>query len=221
MNRGRLRDLVRKRLGETTTAFWTDQELNDWLNDAGHQVAYDSKCIRAKGYMTSDPNQEYSVSAIFPDYLSVTEVYFYQDADTWYKLTKTTRDLLNFNQPGWKSAPASVPQEYYWDREEDVLGLNPKPNDLNQGVDYIEVYYANDFTDMSGDTQPPGGIPEPLQLAMIDFVVATGYETRGWGDKANDAWQKYSTRVRNYMIERDKENNVDDESLVMRNYRNR
>lgn len=219
MTRTRIRDLIRKRLGETTASFWTETELNDWINDGMRDIAYRTKCVKKDGTITTTSSQEYTVSSSFPNYIAVLEVYMYQDATTWVKLTKTSRERLDREQAGWKSADSSVPQEYYFSKEEDVLGLYPKCNTLNQGTNYLEVYYADDSTDMSSDSDTPTNIPFALQLAIVDFAVATGYETRGYGDKANDAWGKYSGRTRGYEVERDREAMVDDE-LVMKNYKN-
>lgn len=222
MNRGRIRDFIRKRLGETTAAFWTDQELNEWIDDSGYAVADDTKCIRTEGYITTVEDQmEYTTSTYFPTYLSILEVYMYQDATTWVRLEQTDRKRLSREYAGWKSADASVPWKYYWDKEEDVLGLYPKPNSTNAGTNYLQVYYANDYTPITDDGVTPAGISDALQLAMIDWVVASGYETRGWGDKANDAWSKYNQRTQRYMVKRDTEKQEDEEAVVMKNYRNK
>ena len=220
MTRTRIRDLIRKRLGETTASFWTPTELNDWINDAGHQVAEDTKCIKKNGKLTTvTDTSEYTVSSTFSTYLAVEEVYMYQDGTTWVELEKTSRKRLNKEQRGWKSANTSVPYKYYWSKEEDALGLYPGPNSSNVGTDYVEIYYADDYTDMTDDADSPASIPHELQMAMVDYVVATGYETRGWGDKANDAMGKYGTKIQKYAVETLKEDDEDDDE-VMKNYRN-
>ena len=33
MIRGAMRDLIRKRLGETTASFWSEEELNEWIDE--------------------------------------------------------------------------------------------------------------------------------------------------------------------------------------------
>ena len=219
MTRLRIRDLIRKRLGETTAAFWTDVELNDWINDSGHDIADKTKCIRTNGYITTvESTDEYTLTATFPTILSVLDVSFYQDGTTWVKLPLTTRLTLDSTSTGWRSAPDSVPNQYYTSREEDLIGLYPKPNSNNVGA-YLRVWYARDYTDMIDDANVPTGIPFSLQEAMIDYVVFTGYETRGWGDKANDARTKYLERLQGYMIQRDLEQQEDDQD-VMKNYRN-
>ena len=66
MTRQNLRDLIRKRLGETTAAFWTDVELNQYINNAGHDIAYNTKCIKTDGYMDTDGSGLYTLSDSFP-----------------------------------------------------------------------------------------------------------------------------------------------------------
>jgi len=61
-------------------------------------------------------------------------------------------------------------------------------------------------------------VPEYVQPAIVDYVVANGYEQRGFGDKANDAWQKYYSKIHDYQVERNREK--EDEDIVMKNYRN-
>jgi hypothetical protein len=221
MTRLRLRTLARKRLGETTASFWPDSELNDWLNDAGDDVAEKTKCLKSTENMTTIEDQaEYVPSTEFPGYLSIDEIYLYRDGKKWERLEKKDRKRLTLENPAWKSVDASTPQYYYWDEELDVLGFYPKPNEDNAGTDYVEAYLSIGFTAMTQDTETPVITSKNLRLAMVDYVVATGYESRGWGDKANDAWGKYFKRVHNYLVGRDTEENDDDEGIVMKNYRN-
>jgi len=218
MTRLQLRNLIRKRLGETTAAFWTDVELNQWIDNAGHDTAYKLKYIKRNGLMDVTSASEYALSGVFPNWLAVLRVYHY-DGTNWNKLKQTNEDRLDVEQEGWKNAVPAIPQHYYADRERDVLGLYAPPNDVSQGIGRLQIQYANDFTDLTGDGELTG-IPWGIQLAMAEFVVATGYETRGWGDKANDAWGKYTAKLQHYHVERDTEKQVDDEGLVMKNYRN-
>lgn len=219
MNRQQIRDLARKNLGETTAAFWTDSELNLYINLAGQDIADKTKCIRTNSYLTTVANQaEYPLSANFTDILSILELYFLQDGLNFQKLIATSRTRLDLEHPGWMSAEAGTPFEYYEDMEEDTLTLYTKPNSLNAGTDYARVFYAKKFTDLTADSQTPAGIGNDLQLAMIDFVVAYGYQQRGWGDKSNDAWQKYFVRLKEYITERKRER--EDQEIIMKNYRN-
>jgi hypothetical protein len=113
----------------------------------------------------------------------------------------------------------SVPRDYYWNREEDLIGLDPPPNDLNAGTDYIRVYYAKRHVDISGDADIPAIPEEILHLSVINYAVAVGFEDRGWGDRANDNWTKYFTKIKDYKAERGRER--EDEEIVSMNYRTR
>ena len=248
MIRSAIRDLARKRLGETTTAFWTDAEINDYINLGAKDLAQRTKCLRSKvtissvsvaasSAVSSAASNEYTISDSISNFFAITEMAFMQNGTDTVKLTPTTRESLDLTVTGWRSlvgrtlatttgtaqvttynyaANPSVPTHYYWNREEDIFGLYPPPNDDNEGA-YITAYYTYNHTDMTADSQSPT-IPEPLHLGVVDFAVATGYDTRGWEEKANDAWQKYFARINDYMTERRVER--EDEEIIMKSYRN-
>jgi hypothetical protein len=218
MTRKQIRDLTRKRLGETTSAFWSDVELNDWINDGGRDVCYRTKCKRTDGYLTTSSGVgEYSLSTYFPALLSIFRIYFYQNGSSWQKLDPTTEEELDILHPGWKSASSGVPTEYFYDLKLNRLGFYLKPNSSNAGTNYARVYYAEDFTNITDDNTEPN-IPEFLHVAISDHVVAYGFEQRGYGDKANDAWLKYFSRLREWRTESDRER--EDEEIIMKNYKN-
>ncbi len=218
MNRLQVRTLIRKRLGETTAAFWTDTELNTWIDDGCDDIAFRAKCIKTNGKMTTTASTaEYSLSTYYPNLLAVLEVYYYLDGSTWDKLEPTNRTELDIEEPGWKSAAAGTPDRYYWDKEENILGFYVKPNSTNAGTDYAQVYYAKKHTAITDDTSAID-VPVPLHNAIIDYVVAMGLDTRGWDDRASAKRQEYFSRLRDYQIERGRER--EDDTIIMRNYRN-
>ena len=249
MDRGTLRDRIRKKLGETTSAFWTDDEINDYINDGCRDIAFRTKCIRDNVYYsTTDCTQtsavapatgtsgtsEVSLISIASDIYSILEVYFHEDGANWVKLDPTSRTELDIENPGWKDAVGytyvdgtttyynyggepGTPIKYYWDREEDLFGWW-LPTDAEQTTtNNMRIYYCKQHANLSGDTDEPT-IPEPLQLAIIDFGIAQGLEDRQWLDRGNDRWDKYFSRLNAYMTERNRE--VEDEDLIMKNYRN-
>lgn len=220
MNRGQIRTIARKRLGETTAAFWQDPELNDWINLAAKDAAEKTKCLQENGYITTIENQSEYVLATegFSTLIAVINVYLYQDATTWQKLKKTSRDELDIINPGWLSYDAGTPAQYYWNKEEDILGLLSKPNSTNAGTNYLRLYYAVSHADMTQDTNVPT-IPADLHLALVDYVVSLGLESRGHRPEATEALTKYTMRLKGYIVRRGQEDE-EDQDIIMKNYRN-
>jgi hypothetical protein len=110
-----------------------------------------------------------------------------------------------------------VPTQYYWDRERDLFGIWIPPDTLNATSSNVHVYYWQKHADINDDAESPT-IPEPIHQAIVDWVVYTGLDTRGWGDKANDAFSKYIAKINDYITERRRER--EDEVIVSKNYRN-
>lgn len=245
MNRQQIRDLVRKKLGETTGAFWTDTEINGFINDACRDASAMTKCLKDVALIsTSDctanttvaGTSETSLLGIDENLYSITEVYFNSD-NKWSKLTPMAIVELDIDYPGWRDAigrtytdPSTgditynyaslpgIPFIYYWDKELDILGWYPPTDTDNTTSDNMKIYYTKKHADILADTESPS-IPEPLHISLIDFCCATGYETRGQIERANDYWNKYRQRLLTYMTERNKEKEDDGLIQMRTNYR--
>jgi hypothetical protein len=243
MIRSDLRDRIRKKLGETTSAFWNDTEINDYINDGARDLAFRTKCIRGNTFVStqdatantvSAKDHEISFASIDPDIYAILEVYFHQTNEQWVKLIPTNRTELDIDFPGWKdsigrtnpdtvpitynfASEPGVPTHYYWDREEDLFGWWLPTSTAETNANNLRVYFMKQHVNLSGDSDEPQ-IPEPLQLAIIDYGIAQGLEDRGWQEKANDRWNKYFSRMKDYMMERCREQ--EDEDLIMKNYKN-
>lgn len=220
MTRSKIRDMARKRLGEVSGVFWSDTELNSWIDQAGSDVAFKTKSIKTDGYMTPvESTADYALSAVFPNLLAVLELYYKISGTTWKKLDPiANREDMDFRFPGWMNVEAGTPNYYYWNKEEDKLMFFPKPDSTNAGTNYSRVFYARTYTAITDDAISPA-LPEPLHLAIVDWVASLGYETRGYGDKANDAMAKYDARIQKYLVETRREK--EDDEIVMKSYRRR
>lgn len=247
MTRQQLRDMSRKALGETTSSFWTDTELNTYINVGCKDIAWRVKCLRTSATLgaiscssstVSLKSNEYSITSYFPTAFAINEMYFKVDGQRFIRLEPTTREELDVENNGWQSltgytlvvtsgtaavthynysSQVGTPIKYYWSREENIFGLYPPPGDEQEGSDYIKVYYAYDHTDIASDSDSPT-LPSGIHLAVVDFVVARGLEDRGWGDRANDFWGKYYAKLKDYGVE--KKNEREDDEIVSKNYRN-
>jgi len=333
MTRGEIRDIARKRLGETTSAFWTDTELNTYINLGCKNIAWRTKCLRDVGYInvaSCDPNSTAAVttewvisSDLDTNAFAINEVYFKRENTTYRRILPAAREELDVETEEWQSlvgytnildagtnlsftgsglddmtfggtysgdaaseilyrvvidatgtpdtfewfkggvsqasgvsitgsaqslsdgftvtflattghtvadywewgsptitynynSQTSEPLQYYWVYEEDVFGIYPPPSDLHDGAP-LKIYYSKDHIDMSADSAVPT-LPINLHLAAIDYTVASGLEDRGWGERANDHWNKYIKKLQDYGIEKGKQR--EDEEIIMKNYRN-
>jgi len=248
MTRKEIRDLSRKRLGETTQAFWSDAELNNYINLGCKNIAWRTKCLRGIGYIniqSCEPNTvaeaktEFSLTNLDPNIFAVNEVYFKREGKDYKRLEPTRRPDLDAESEEWQSlvgytytdlgsgiitynkdSETSEPLQYYWSREEDFIGIYPPPNDQHDGAP-LKIYYSKDHIDIAdgttGDAESPT-LPINLHLAAVDFTVATGLEDRGWAERANDQWNKYMTKLKDYHVE--KQNEREDDEIIMKNYRN-
>lgn len=246
MTREEIRDIVRKRLGETTAAFWTNTELNTYINLGCKDIAWRTKCLRdnttfgsiscASSTVSEKSNEYVTTTVVDADCYAITEAFFKTEGEDYRRLKPTTREDLNQQNPAWQSlvgythtntssgvvtynytASPSTPTHYYWDREENVFGLYPPPNDDQASADGVKVYYTYKHTDLSSDSASPS-LPEPLHMAVASFCVASGLEDRGWGDRANDFWEKYFSKINDYRVET--RNEREDDEVIMKGYRN-
>lgn len=276
MTRQEIRNLARKRLGETTTSFWTDAQLNTWINDGGYDLAFRTKSIRSNTtFNTTDGQIEYTIStSVATNVLAILDVWFKVTSNTWTKMDLFPREEMDTRYPTWRSTSSGTPSKAFFDIEDDVLGLHAPPGaspsytaatiafvastpatitdsasafvteefaagqtltvtgtTSNNGTYTIasvvvgaitlvsgdtltaeasgsqftltstlqaRVYYAEEYTALTADSGE-SGLPEFLHLAQCHYVVATGQESRGWGDKANNTWQMYENAISRYL----------------------
>jgi len=221
MTRSEIRQRARKKLGETTGVFWLDTEINGWMEDAQKDIVWRAKLKKSQGtFTTLTDTSRYTVSAILPNCLRILgKVWIYDSSDLkWHKVNYITEEALSQEYPDWPNALAARPFLYAEDMDKDYFELYPKPYTPCVGTNYVRADYCSMPTPMANDSSSPDlDLKGILHLAVIDWVVATGFESRGYGDLANDHWSKYFDKIKSYLIEK---SSKADEELVMQNYRN-
>lgn len=220
MNLGTLQSLVYKKLGDTTGSFWTPAEIVAYINEGIQDISYRTKSILTDTTFNAVTDQgSYPLQANLPLCWAITELYFYNiQTLKWIKLRSTSRTELDETNPGWLSAPSALPNQFWWDRELDEIYLYPPPQAAYISTECVWAFYAIMSTDLAHQTDIPQ-IPQPIHLAIVDYAVAVGFETRGWIDKANDAYGKYYNRLKEYEVERGRER--EDDQIIMKGYKNR
>lgn len=215
MNRQEIRNKARKKLGETTAAFWTDSEMNTWIDDACDDIAMRTLCLRSSTLLTpTESLAEYTLTSQISDVLAILDEQFYMDAANWDRLEPTTREELNRDYPGWKNADDGTPIMYYWDLEDNVHGLYPPPNSTNAVTEYWQVFYAQRHTDITGDTAAID-IPLELHKAIIEHVVATGLESRQSREAAAFHWTLYEKYINMWTARKDYNRYLDDDIIMV------
>ena len=223
MNLLEIRTLARKKLGETTAAFWTDTEINTYINLGCSDIAERTQCLVKHGYIsttaviqntTATIESQWTASVEFEKFLGIKDVLFHQDGENWQRMIPKFRTDLDAEFDGWrdavgifdannliynKNAIPATPLWYWWDFQEDLIGIYPPCDASNATTNNLHVIYFHDHTDITADIDVPT-IPKKLHLAIVEFAVATGFETRGLQDKANDAWSKFFKRLEEYHI---------------------
>lgn len=214
MNRQEIRNKVRKMLGETTEAFWTNAEINIWIDDACNDIAMHTLCLKGNATLTSVVNTaEYTLSSQIADVLAIVSEAYYMDGSTYEKLQPTTVEELDFDYPGWRSASAGTPFKYYWNLQENIHGLYPKPDATNAGA-YWLVKYVKRHANISSDTETVD-IPLELHPAIIEQVVATGLETRGQREQAGYHLAKFTQMLVRWKAVNSFNQQLDDDIIMI------
>lgn len=213
MTRTVIRTTCRNKLGESTAVFWSDALINQFIEDAQLNLVWKCKLNRTRSTATSVANTvRYTLSNLITNCLRIYIVRIYNSSTTdWRKLTFKTQDWLDRNYPTWNTQDANTPLYYVYDVNLDEFIMFPSADSDHVGTDYIEFYASIKPTAISADTGSPD-LPDQLHPAIIDYVVATGLESRGYADIARNEWQKYYSKIKDYQIEEKRE---DDEELIM------
>lgn len=214
MTRTVLRNTIRKKIGESTAAYFEDSDLDQWIEDAQLDIVWKAKCKRQRSLATTVASTvRYSLSTLVSDLLRIFKVRVYDSSTTdWTKVKFATQEFLDERFPGWMTANAGPPEYYVYDVELNEFILYPKADTDQVGTNYLEIYNSIKPTAIANDSASPD-LPTMLHPAVIDYVVATGLAARGYEDIANNNWQQYYGKVKSYMTEREVE---EDEEIIMR-----
>lgn len=124
MNRYEIREAVRDILGDPTSGFWDDDELNRHIQLACNRHAQEAYSVSVTENTTSLPGvQEYVVPPYFGE---MRRVRWHTDTDDVYSLKHVPKtDVINRTQSEYSSVHGN-PRVYYYDAHR--IGLYPVPN---------------------------------------------------------------------------------------------
>ena len=222
MTRLQVKTTVRKKLGEATAVFFEETDLNQWLEDAQIDLVWKTRCKRIRllcdtvAASVTNGNAtglRYVLTSLMPNCLRIISIRIYSNQLLkWRRLFEKDYDFLDDRYPQWQSNDPATPLYYVYDREINEFILFPMCQTDYVGTGYLESYYSPLPTPLTDDAQVIQDIPVQLQQALIEFVVATGLEARGYQDIADSHWQKYEGKCTSYIAQRGVQ---EDEEITM------
>lgn len=188
MNRGQMRLEVRRQLGEPVADLWSDQELNDWLNEGALMMASGSEALQAFFQKTTTSGVgEYLLP---PAVAKVTAVKYFGSSLMTLKPMEPALASIGDQVPGLPThyyIRQYVSQTAYQDTTGDiviadvsqnsnagrtVLGLWSIPN---SNTDRVTVFYVPRHFEMNsdGDVSP---IPIEYHRGIIAYAISLAKE---------------------------------------------
>jgi hypothetical protein len=89
MTRGQIKTTARKKLGEATAVFFTEDDLNQWFTDGCIDVVWKSRCKRNRTLCDTQSNTlRYNLTTLIPNALRIISVRIYSNSNLqWRRLT--------------------------------------------------------------------------------------------------------------------------------------
>lgn len=162
-----MRTEVYAKLGEIA-GFFTDDNINQWLNDGLDEVCIRLEPILASATLdTTAATTEYLLPS---DLISLHQVLYKDASDHWQQLRETTYEDLFRTLPTWEEdTTTGVPTHFYW-RQESV-GLYPQPTTGDS--DILRIIYTCRAAEFASDNAT-SGLPNYLDRCIVMYAVMRG-----------------------------------------------
>lgn len=219
MNRGQMRLEVRRQLGEPVADLWSDEELNDWLNEGAMLMANESEALQAFWQKTATNGQgEYLLPASVAKVLGVK---YYNGTLTTLRPTDPALHGMEGDQP------SGTPTLYYirqyvsqtayqgTDGDIDLANVSENPNAgrsiigfwaiPGSSTDTFTVYFIPRHFLMvaDGDVSP---IPMEYHRGIIAYATALAKEKEEAYAEANEIFypkfKEFKDNLKREMIAR-------------------
>lgn len=220
MNRSDIRTEVRDIIGELTADFWTDAELNRYINEALRRFAGENRwswlLTEGTGALTAGDPEMYLTAGV-ADYRHL-HMMLTKDGDTRPYLPKRVTPARGYQLRQVHYTASAYPLYWY------VVGMSspdtdgeyvttvrfiPEPtNDVDVDFQYYRVP-----ADLDGDSDVPD-VPTAYHKALVHFAAGTAWlkELNG-GPKATEQFSLYDAVVTEALG--DEEGSPDDDFIVV------
>lgn len=219
MNLAQLRLEVRRALDGEGDNFWSDGEINDWLNEAAQTMVSIAQAYQLVHQFTTVANQQEYPLPPYVDEIFNVKIF----NNTQRTLEKCSVTDIEVQEGGQRTG---IPYNFYVnyiagqvaDQQSDgsltinqvdrqdptearlVLGLHPVPDSAKT----ITIYYYGRHFVMHGDRDTPV-IPPEFQRGLVAYAAALGKEKDSAfpeADRYMTKFGEYATKLRDKMISR-------------------
>lgn len=227
MNLAQLRREVRRKLNESSADLWTDDMINDWLNEGVRTMIVIAQPLQTafqfypslRSGSTSEYKGEYLLPADVDEVYSVS-VFSGVNQELQLVDEKVVRDgARSAGTPSYcyvkdqtmvtteqlSAAPGISLTGVNSDNTQDarkVLGLYPAPSSSGTA---ITVFYFSKGFDMATDTQIPHAIPLAFHRGIVHYATSLAKEIEeasAEADREMGKFQEYAKALKEKMIAR-------------------
>ena len=186
MNFGQMKTRVRRRVNEPSTAFFTDADIEDALNEGYHELADATEFYEREALVPMIKGHTYyDLTNILPDTFLSPRRAFNPTTNRWLAPTDPiNQDIHTFVQ--WELVQGEP--ESYLMRGNWWLGVFPKPSQDGAGM---RLNYTGIPAAMVEDTDEPEAIPEEFHDAIVEYAVYDLLGQKRQGNKALIHWGAY------------------------------
>ncbi len=174
---------VRMLLLETTNNFFTDTEIDAWVQEGTENISARALCIQASDTIALVTSQYEYTAFVSGGAAAATDVVkvwgcFYVSPDNEYIGLKR----INPNQIADLPYMIAGPPKYYY-HYADTIGILPLPT-ATENTNVVRIYYAQ-------QSQTVGDLPNEYQPLTFWFAASQACERQGMKDKASAFYGKY------------------------------
>ena len=182
------RQQVRILLNEPTAGYWTNDEIDKWVQEASVDIAIKTLCFEKSGDITLVSTPVLTYGAIGSDSIDdIIKIY----GAVYYDNTNTYRGLMKIHPRQIQHLPQfDAGEPYYWYHFGDMVGIFPVTNaTVVTAVGKVKVFYSlsKGIEDVAGTWY----LPYYYQLATIYYAVSMARKKQGMIAEANQFYAIY------------------------------
>lgn len=187
------RTQVRSILDESTASFWTNDEIDNWIQEAVEDISARAGCIQSSDDISLVTDQyEYTATDTpvnVSDMVDVTGIVYIVSTDIIGNDDQTFIGLQEIAAKDVFKLPleAAGPPKYFY-HHQGLIGVFPPPT-TNENGQTLRVYYTS-------QSQTIGDLPNEYQPLTIWYAVSMAYRKEHRFVEANGMYQMYLEKLK-------------------------